>query len=150
MTTTIPEGGRLQLAMRVSDLDAAIEFYGTLFDAKPAKLREGYANFAVDQPPLKLVLIQGDDAGKVDHLGVEVATTADVKAAATRLAGAGLATFDEDNVECCYARQDKVWVHAPDGEPWEVYTVLDDADVMEKVGAGVASDGACCSDSCCA
>ncbi len=149
MTTTIPDGGRVQLAMRVSDIDAAVEFYGKLFDATPAKRRDGYANFAIDQPPLKLVLIQGADAGRIDHLGVEVGSTSEVKAAADRLTQAGLATFDEDDVECCYARQDKVWVHAPDGEPWEVYTVLGDSDVMAQVTAG-ADEGACCAESCCA
>jgi catechol 2,3-dioxygenase-like lactoylglutathione lyase family enzyme len=147
MTTTIPQGGRLQLALRVSDLGAAIEFYGKLFDATPAKQRDGYANFAIDQPPLKLVLIEGEDAGRVDHLGVEVDSTAAVEAAANRLSEAGLATFDESDVACCYARQDKVWVHGPDGEPWEVYTVLADADVMEKVPA--AAEAACCGDTCC-
>jgi catechol 2,3-dioxygenase-like lactoylglutathione lyase family enzyme len=150
VTATVPETGRVQLALRVSNLSEAIEFYGKLFDAKPAKLRDGYANFAIDRPPLKLVLIEGEDAGRVDHLGVEVGSTGDVKATATRLSDAGLVTFDEDNVECCYARQDKVWVHAPDGEPWEVYTVLGDADVMEKVDPTPAStDAACCSDGCC-
>jgi catechol 2,3-dioxygenase-like lactoylglutathione lyase family enzyme len=150
MTGTVPETGRVQLALRVSNLSEAIEFYGKLFDAKPAKLRDGYANFSIDRPPLKLVLIEGGDAGRVDHLGVEVGSTEEVNAAAVRLSDAGLATFDEDNVECCYARQDKVWVHAPDGEPWEVYTVLGDADVMEKVGAGATStDEACWSDGCC-
>lgn len=148
MTMTIPTGGRLQLALRVDDLDRAIQFYGRLFDAEPAKVRSGYANFAIDAPPLKLVLIEGEGGGRVDHLGVEVATTTEVDAAATRLADAGLATFDENNVECCYARQDKVWVHAPDGQPWEIYTVLDDSDVMEKEAA--SQDDRCCDPLCCA
>lgn len=148
MTTTIPAGGRLQLALRVANLERAIEFYGKLFDAKPAKIRSGYANFAIDAPPLKLVLIEGEGGGRVDHLGVEVATTTAVDAAATRLAEAGLATFDENNVECCYARQDKIWVHSPDGEPWEIYTVLDDADVMEKEAEPAAD--LCCDPLCCA
>lgn len=148
MTTTIPAGGRIQLALRVEDLERAIAFYGTLFDAEPAKIRSGYANFAIDEPPLKLVLIEGKDGGRVDHLGVEVATTTDVDAAATRLKDAGLATFDENNVECCYARQDKVWIHSPDGEPWEIYTVLEDSDVMEKETEAVADR--CCDPLCCA
>ena len=140
MSTAIPTGGRVQLALRVSDLAGAIEFYGKLFDAKPAKLRDGYANFAIDEPPLKLVLIEGENAGTLDHLGVEVPSTSEVDAAATRLKDAGLAAFDEANVECCYARQDKVWVHAPDGEPWEIYTELGEADVLEKADSAAA----CC------
>ena len=146
MTAVVPDTGRVQLAIRVSDLAAAIEFYGKLFDAKPAKQRDGYANFAIDRPPLKLVLLEGEDAGRVDHLGIEVGSTGEVAAAAVRLSEAGLATFDENDVECCYARQHKVWVHAPDGEPWEVYTVLGDAAVLEKSNAATSSDDACCND----
>lgn len=135
--TLVPTTGRVQLALRVSDLEAAVDFYGKLFGAEPAKKREGYANFALDTPPLKLVLIEGPDAGRLDHLGVEVASTAEVDMAATRLEEAGLITRSEEDVACCYARQDKVWVEAPDGEPWEVYTVLADAEAMSP-------DAACC------
>lgn len=134
---------RLQLALNVSDLDAAIEFYSKLFDAKPAKQRPGYANFAITEPPLKLVLIEGEGAGAtVNHLGVEVSSTDDVTAATNRLTTAGLMTDVEEGVACCYARQDKVWVSDPDGARWEVYTVLEDVEVM--------SDASCCADdSCC-
>ncbi len=156
-TATIAPGGRLQLALRVTNLDAAIEFYSKLFAAEPAKRRDGYANFALDAPPLKLVLIEGEGGGGLDHLGVEVADTAEVGAAADRLEAAGLAAFSEENVSCCYARQDKVWVHGPDGEPWEVYTVLGDTDTMAsdapaKITAPstTTDTGACCSPECCA
>lgn len=128
---------RVQLALRVSDLEAAVGFYGTLFGAEPAKRREGYANFAIENPPLKLVLIEGDGGGTIDHLGIEVASSPQVDEAANRLADAGLLTTTEEDVACCYARQDKVWVHGPDGEPWEVYTVLADAEVMRE-------DATCC------
>jgi catechol 2,3-dioxygenase-like lactoylglutathione lyase family enzyme len=116
---------RVQLALNVSDLDAAVAFYSKLFGTEPAKVRAGYANFAVAEPPLKLVLIEGKgQPGTLNHLGVEVASTGEVAAAQARLTGEGLATAAEDRVACCYAVQDKVWVDAPDGEPWEIYTVL--------------------------
>jgi catechol 2,3-dioxygenase-like lactoylglutathione lyase family enzyme len=120
---------RVQLALNVDDLHQAIAFYATLFGTEPAKVRPGYANFAVDEPPLKLVLIAGHGApGSLNHLGVEVESTDDVAAAQGRLAASGLTTATEDEVSCCYAVQDKVWVDAPDGEPWEIYTVLADVD----------------------
>ena len=120
---------RIQLALRVADLEAAVAFYSRLFDTAPAKRRPGYANFAVAEPPLKLVLLEGEagEPTRMDHLGVEVGTTDDVASATTRLAEAGLATRVEDNTTCCYAVQDKVWVAGPGGEPWEVYTVTADA-----------------------
>ena len=119
---------RVQLAINVADLDAAISFYRTLFQTEPAKVRPGYANFAVLDPPLKLVLIEGGGApGTLNHLGVEVAGTDEVVAATRRLADNGLPIAVEDGVNCCYALQDKVWVDGPDGEPWEIYTVLADA-----------------------
>jgi catechol 2,3-dioxygenase-like lactoylglutathione lyase family enzyme len=124
---------RVQLALNVTDLDAAIAFYTTLFDTEPAKVRAGYANFAIADPPLKLVLIEGADGGSLNHLGVEVTGTDAVAAATSRLATAGLATDERADETCCYARQDKVWVHGPDAEPWEVYTVLGDAEVMAPV-----------------
>src|SRR3954462_7174106 len=109
---------RVQLALNVSNLDAAVAFYTKLFAPEPAKLRPGYANFAVADPPLKLVLIEGHgDPGSLNHLGVQVVSTGDVAAAQVRLAAEGLATATEDDVACCYAVQDKVWVDAPDGEP---------------------------------
>ena len=131
---------RVQLALNVSDLDAAVGFYSKLFGAAPAKLRPGYANFAIVDPPLKLVLIAGNDApGTLNHLGVEVATAQEVAASQARLHGQGLATAVEDDVTCCYARQDKVWVDDPDGAAWEVYTVLADAESP----AAHASPAAC-------
>ena len=124
---------RVQLALNVEDLDASVAFYSKLFGAKPAKLRPGYANFAIDEPPLKLVLVEGVGApGTLNHLGVEVPSTDQVSAAHARLTDAGLATATEDEVSCCFAVQDKVWVDAPDGEPWEIYTVL--ADIETPAG----------------
>ncbi|MCW2634249.1 MAG: cadI [Blastococcus sp.] len=142
---------RVQLALRVADLDAAVEFYSMLFGAVPAKRRPGYANFAIAEPPLKLVLLEGEpgEATRMDHLGIEVPTTGEVTAATTRLAEAGLATRPEENTTCCYAVQDKVWVTGPGGEPWEVYTVTGDArpDLegnTELRLSAVAGDGRCC------
>jgi len=152
----LPAGGRLQLALRVSDLDAAVTFYTSLFDTAPAKLRPGYANFAIEAPPLKLVLIEGDGGGQIDHLGVEVAEATEVDAAAARLDESGLVTLEEHESACCYAVQDKVWVAGPDGERWEIYTVLGDSDVFagesdahDRIGETEASTGSCCSDGCC-
>ncbi|ULR51716.1 ArsI/CadI family heavy metal resistance metalloenzyme [Streptomyces deccanensis] len=125
---------RVQLALRVPDLKASIAFYSKLFGTEPAKLRDGYANFAVTEPPLKLVLIEGTagEATRLDHLGVEVETTEAVRAATARLGEAGLATDVENDTTCCYALQDKVWVHGPGQEPWEVYVVKADADSLAK------------------
>ena len=120
---------RIQLALNVDDLDTSIAFYSRLFGTEPAKVRPGYANFAVAEPPLKLVLIENPgQGGSLNHLGVEVADTDAVDAEQARLAAAGLASVDERDTTCCYARQDKFWVEgAPNGEQWEVYTVLADA-----------------------
>ncbi len=132
---------RVQLALRVADLEASIDFYSKLFGAEPAKRRPGYANFAVGEPPLKLVLLEGEP-GKptvMDHLGVEVESTGQVTEATSRLAGAGLATEVEEDTTCCYAVQDKVWVRGPGSEPWEVYVVKADADVLAQ-----EPDSTCC------
>lgn len=120
---------RVQLALRVSDLEGSIRFYRSLLGVEPAKRRPGYANFAVADPPLKLVLLEGepDRPTVMDHLGVEVETTAEVHEATARLDELGLFTQVEDDTTCCYARQDKVWVHGPGREPWEVYTVKADS-----------------------
>jgi catechol 2,3-dioxygenase-like lactoylglutathione lyase family enzyme len=149
----VPLMSRVQLALRVADLDAAVDFYSRLFDAAPAKRRPGYANFAIAEPPLKLVLLEGDpgEATRMDHLGVEVPSTDEVAAATSRFAHAGLATRVENNTTCCYAVQDKVWVTGPGGEPWEVYTVTDDArpDLEGRTEAelsAVAGDGSCCTE----
>jgi len=120
---------RVQLALNVDDIDEAITFYSKLFATEPAKVRPGYANFAVADPPLKLVLIENPGhGGSLNHLGVEVETTDEVNATTTRLTDEGLATATEEQVTCCYAVQDKVWVDDPSGAPWEIYTVLSDAD----------------------
>ncbi|MFF0446753.1 ArsI/CadI family heavy metal resistance metalloenzyme [Streptomyces sp. NPDC004609] len=134
---------RVQLALRVADLEGAIAFYSKLFDTEPAKRRDGYANFAVAEPPLKLVLIEGEagEATRLDHLGVEVATTEDVTAATTRLKEAGLVTSEENDTSCCYALQDKVWVTGPGGEPWEVYTVKADAGTLGRSADGAPQAG---------
>jgi catechol 2,3-dioxygenase-like lactoylglutathione lyase family enzyme len=142
---------RVQLALRVADLEASVEFYSTLFGTTPAKRRPGYANFAIAEPPLKLVLLEGQpgEETRMDHLGVEVESTDLVDQAHQRLAGAGLATRPEDATTCCYAVQDKVWVTGPGNEPWEVYTVKADArpDLEGKTSLAlseVGGDGSCC------
>jgi catechol 2,3-dioxygenase-like lactoylglutathione lyase family enzyme len=122
---------RVQLALNVDDLDEAITFYSKLFNTEPAKVKPGYANFAITQPPLKLVLLENPGhGGTLNHLGVEVASSDTVHAEITRLTEHGLFTEEEINATCCFARQDKVWVTAPGGERWEVYTVLADADTF--------------------
>jgi catechol 2,3-dioxygenase-like lactoylglutathione lyase family enzyme len=119
---------RLQLALNVGDIDAAVEFYSTLFDTQPAKRRPGYANFAIQQPALKLVLFENPRlSGTLNHLGVERDSMEEVEAEADRLEAAGLPLRVEDDVVCCYARQDKHWVTGPDGQEWENYVVLADA-----------------------
>ena len=120
---------RVQLALNVNDIDEAVSFYSTLFGTEPAKRRPGYANFAITEPPLKLVLLENPgQGGTLNHLGVEVADAAAVDAEQARLAQAGLAAVDERDTTCCYARQDKFWVTgAPGGERWEIYTVLADS-----------------------
>ncbi|MEU9003375.1 ArsI/CadI family heavy metal resistance metalloenzyme [Streptomyces sp. NPDC048551] len=135
---------RVQLALRVADLESSIAFYSKLFDAGPAKRRPGYANFALTDPPLKLVLIEGEagEETRLDHLGVEVASTEDVDAATHRLKESGLATFEENDTSCCYAVQDKVWVTGPGKEPWEVYVVKADAGTLGKSAGSVPQ--ACC------
>jgi catechol 2,3-dioxygenase-like lactoylglutathione lyase family enzyme len=135
---------RVQLALRVSDLEGSVAFYSRLFGVEPAKRRPGYANFAVDQPPLKLVLIEGepDRPTVMDHLGVEVFSTDEVAAATNRLRESGLVTLAENDTECCYALQDKVWVRGPGDEPWEVYVVKGDADRLDKDENSVC----CCGD----
>jgi catechol 2,3-dioxygenase-like lactoylglutathione lyase family enzyme len=138
---------RVQLALNVSDLDEAVEFYSKLFGAEPAKVRPGYANFAIADPPLKLVLIEHEgETGTLNHLGVEVFSTDEVVAARARLENEGLLTAVEDEVACCFAVQDKVWVDAPDGEPWEIYTVLADVEMpagqLRTVEPG--GDAMCC------
>ncbi|MEA2448066.1 MAG: hypothetical protein QOK47_1703 [Actinomycetota bacterium] len=127
---------RVQLALNVTNVDSAVDFYSKLFKTEPAKRRPGYANFAIDEPPLKLVLIENVTGGTLNHLGVEVETPAAVSDATIRLQGEGLSIEEQKATSCCYALQDKVWVEDPDGAPWEVYTVLADA----------PQDASCCGD----
>ena len=128
---------RVQLALNVDDLQESIAFYSSLFGTEPAKVKPGYANFAVDEPALKLVLIENPGhGGSVNHLGVEVPDTDRVETERRRLAEAGLASAEERDSTCCYARQDKFWVEgAPNGEQWEVYTVLEDTDTFGTTSA---------------
>jgi len=135
---------RVQLALNVDDIDEAVAFYSKLFGTEPAKRRDGYANFAVANPPLKLVLLENaGKGGTLNHLGVEVESTDVVDEEQTRLAQVGLASVDERGTTCCYAKQDKFWVEgAPNGERWEVYTVLADSPTFGGV-SGDAPD--CCS-----
>jgi catechol 2,3-dioxygenase-like lactoylglutathione lyase family enzyme len=142
---------RVQLALNVNDIDEAIGFYSKLFATEPAKIRPGYANFAIAEPPLKLVLIENPGkGGSLNHLGVEVGSTEEVSAAQARLSGDGLATATEDEVTCCYAVQDKVWVDDPGGAPWEIYTVLADAETsvdglrtVDPEGGATCGAGTC-------
>ena len=151
---------RVQLALNVTDLESSVAFYSTLFGTEPHKRRPGYANFAIENPPLKLVLIEvpgaergTGTAGALNHLGIEVFSGEEVSEAADRLASAGLATFDEQDTTCCYALQDKVWVHDPAGAPWEVYVVKDDAPTTPNSSTAAFTllqgdtDSACCTPS---
>lgn len=132
---------RIQLALNVDDLDQAIAFYSKLFDTAPNKVKDGYANFAVADPPLKLVLLQNPgQGGTINHLGVEVQNSEQVHAEIARLSGEGLFTAEELGTTCCFATQDKVWVTGPAGEKWEVYTVLTDSDTF---GATAQESCAC-------
>lgn len=136
---------RVQLALNVSDIDASVDFYSKLFATEPAKRQPGYANFAITEPPLKLVLIENPAArgggvmGALNHLGVEVSTPQEVQQATGRLSGEGLSTEVQESTTCCFAVQDKVWVNDPDGAPWEYYTVL--ADASDEVGLGCSTEG---------
>ena len=123
---------RLQLALNVQDMDAAVDFYSQLFETEPAKREPGYANFAIANPPLKLVLFENPEAtGKLNHLGIEVETQNDVAAAHSRFQQANLMVKSEGQTSCCYAVQDKIWVTDPDGDGWEVYTVLEDSKTLD-------------------
>jgi len=134
---------RVQLALNVDDVDEAVVFYSKLFGAEPAKRRQGYANFAIAEPPLKLVLLENPgQGGSINHLGVEVADVDMMDAEQTRLAETGLASTDERGSTCCYAKQDKFWVEgAPNGERWEIYTVLADS---QTFSAEPTNRAACC------
>ena len=145
---------RVQLALNVSDIDAAVGFYSKLLGAEPAKRRPGYANFALTEPALKLVLIENPGVrgegtvAALNHLGIEVESADEVEATTARLREQGLDPTNQDLVTCCYAVQDKAWVTDPDGAPWEVYTVLADAPDETSIGCGTGgsetSAGTCC------
>ena len=141
---------RIQLALNVDDVEAATAFYAQLFGTQPAKTRPGYANFAIADPPLKLVLLENPgQGGTLNHLGIEVGSTDEVDAEQNRLAGLGLASVDERGTTCCYAKQDKFWVQgAPNGEQWEIYTVLADSPTFSGGPMTPVSDqatgAACC------
>jgi catechol 2,3-dioxygenase-like lactoylglutathione lyase family enzyme len=140
---------RVQLALNVADIDSAVEFYSKLFGTEPAKRQPGYANFAITDPPLKLVLIENADTrghgveSALNHLGIEVELPDEVTTASRRLSGEGLTTEVQNQTTCCFAVQDKVWVEDPNGAPWEVYTVLADAPTR----FGIARDGTGCTSS---
>lgn len=140
---------RVQLALNVDDLQAAITFYSKLFNAQPAKIKPGYANFAIAEPPLKLVLLENPgQGGTLNHLGVEVASSQTVHAEIARLTDAGMFTEEEIGTTCCFATQDKVWVTGPGGERWEVYTVLADSDTFgtspQTHDDAATEGGVCC------
>ena len=130
---------RVQLALNVTDLEKAVDFYSKLFKTEPHKRRDGYVNFAIADPPLKIVLFEGPEGATLNHLGVEVESTDEVTATTRRLSGEGLETATQEGVTCCFATQDKVWVEDPDGQRWEVYTVLDENPVEPEPGPS-----ACC------
>jgi len=124
---------RLQLAINVRNLDAAVDFYGKMFGAEVNKRKPGYANFAIEEPPLKLVLFEVPDAPeRLNHLGVEVFEDEDVQAATERLRAAGLENSVEDQTTCCYAKQNKVWAIEPDGIRWEWYRVIEDSETFSE------------------
>jgi catechol 2,3-dioxygenase-like lactoylglutathione lyase family enzyme len=133
---------RLQLALNVDDLDTAIDFYSKMFATPPAKVREGYANFAIENPPLKLVLFEGaGESGSINHLGVEVESADEVTAAEARLSDDGIETTGVDDTVCCFAEKTETWVHAPDGNRWEWYVKRADAEQLDDT---VAAPTSCC------
>ena len=132
---------RVQLALNVSDIDEAVDFYSKLFAAEPAKRKPGYANFAIADPPLKLVLIEGEGGGTLNHLGIEVEAGQEVEAAEARLSAEGMATTGVDDTTCCYALKTETWVNDPDGAPWEVYVKTGDA---EQMSASADDSATCC------
>lgn len=131
---------RIQLAINVTDVDSAVEFYERLFGTPAAKRKDGYANFEIAEPPLKLVLIESAEGGTLNHLGVETTTAAEVAAAEARLSGAGLETTGVDDTTCCYATKTETWVTDPDGAKWEWYVKTGDAEQMSPT----ADDSATC------
>jgi catechol 2,3-dioxygenase-like lactoylglutathione lyase family enzyme len=135
---------RVQLALNVSDIDAAVGFYSKLFGTEPAKRKPGYANFAIADPPLKLVLFEGLEGGTINHLGVETETGDEVLAAEARLADDGLATTGVDDTVCCYATKIETWVTDPDGAKWEWYVKTGDADQLTNEVLSAGETATCC------
>jgi len=137
---------RLQLALNVKDLDAAVSFYSKLFDTEPAKIRPGYANFAIANPPLKLVLFEGSEEGTINHLGVEVTTSGEVIAAEQRLIQAGLETTGIDDTVCCYAEKTETWLEGPDSTRWEWYVRHGDSEQLENtvIASHDEASSTCC------
>jgi catechol 2,3-dioxygenase-like lactoylglutathione lyase family enzyme len=135
---------RVQLALNVTNLEDAIDFYSKLFATEPAKVKPGYANFAIADPPLKLVLLQSSEGGTLNHLGVETETAAEVVAAEARLSDTGLATTGVDDTVCCFAEKVETWVKDPDGAPWEWYVKTADSDDPAGVAFDEATGAACC------
>lgn len=138
---------RVQLAINVTDLDKALAFYSRLFDTAPAKVKPGYANFAIADPPLKLVLFEGQEGATLNHLGVEVESAEEVASAEQRLRGAGVETTGVEDATCCYAEKTETWMTDPDGARWEWYVKSGDADQLQRTAgccdsSDVASDGA--------
>jgi len=143
MTTEAPTM-RLQLALNVKNLDEAIGFYSKLFDTEPARVRPGYANFAIANPPLKLVLFEGEEEGTINHLGVEASTSAEVIAAEQRLITAGLETTGIDDTVCCYAEKTETWLAAPDSTRWEWYVRTGDSEQMQNTVVEGSQATKCC------
>jgi catechol 2,3-dioxygenase-like lactoylglutathione lyase family enzyme len=142
---------RLQLALNVDDLDKAVDFYSKMFGVGPAKTKPGYANFAIADPPLKLVLFEGaGESGSINHLGVETETSAEVVAAEARLAESGVATTGVDDTVCCYAQKTETWVHGPDSTRWEWYVKHADVEqygtdtIPDTIAVGASAGGGCC------
>ena len=147
---------RLQLALNVNDLDEAIDFYTKMFDTAPLKTKPGYANFAIENPPLKLVLFEvngahpeaptsnGGDFQHLNHLGVEVETTAEVLAAEARIAGTGIETTGVDDTQCCFAEKTETWVTSPEEARWEWYVKTGDAETLENISLGRSDEATCC------
>ena len=138
---------RVQLALNVSNIDEAVAFYSKLFATEPAKRKPGYANFAIAEPPLKLVLIEGEGGGTLNHLGVEVETGEEVMAAEARLSTEGVETTGVDDTMCCYALKTETWVNDPDGAPWEWYVKTGDAEQMTNTVLGDGETAQCCAPS---
>jgi catechol 2,3-dioxygenase-like lactoylglutathione lyase family enzyme len=135
---------RVQLALNVTDLNAAVDFYSKLFATEPAKRKPGYANFAISEPPLKLVLFENETGGTLNHLGVETDTAEEVVAAESRLSDAGLDPTGVESTECCYAEKDETWVVDPDGARWEWYVKKGDSDQLINTVVGSSDGGSYC------